>query len=145
MPETACQEKIVLKIKSIVMRTTNNLLRKVHNYIHCMGWFTQFIYLFIYRFVQCTGERTIGHVVPYLVHPPKSLNENVIFWRFFIIFSILNVFARLKNGKFQSPKSSTGTSISLKSLILRLRTLSLLLKSVFKIMGNLKENFEAKI
>ena len=28
-------------------------------------------YLFIYRFVQCTGERTIGHVVPYLVHPPK--------------------------------------------------------------------------
>ena len=32
-----------------------------------------FIYLFIYRFVQCTGERTIGHVVPYLVHPPKTL------------------------------------------------------------------------
>ena len=33
-----------------------------------------FIYLlFIYRFVQCTGERTIGHVVPYLVHPPKKL------------------------------------------------------------------------
>ena len=30
-----------------------------------------FIYLFIYRFVQCTGERTIGHVVPYLVHPPN--------------------------------------------------------------------------
>ena len=28
-------------------------------------------YLFIYRFVQCTGERTIGHVVPYLVHPPN--------------------------------------------------------------------------
>ena len=27
-----------------------------------------FIYLFTYRFVQCTGERTIGHVVPYLVH-----------------------------------------------------------------------------
>ena len=26
-------------------------------------------YLFIYRFVQCTGERTIAHVVPYLVHP----------------------------------------------------------------------------
>ena len=29
------------------------------------------IYLFIYRFVQCTGERTIGHVVPYLVRPPN--------------------------------------------------------------------------
>ena len=29
------------------------------------------IYLFIYRFVQCTGERTIGHVVLYLVHPPN--------------------------------------------------------------------------
>ena len=28
--------------------------------------------LFIYRFVQCTGERTIGHVVPYLVHPQKT-------------------------------------------------------------------------
>ena len=35
-----------------------------------------FIYLFIYRFVQCTGERTIGHVVPYLVHPPKALYYN---------------------------------------------------------------------
>ena len=41
-PETACREKIVLKIKSIVMRTTNNLFRKVHNYIHFMGWLTQF-------------------------------------------------------------------------------------------------------
>ena len=30
-----------------------------------------YYYLFIYRFVQCTGERTIGHVVPYLVHPPN--------------------------------------------------------------------------
>ena len=29
------------------------------------------IYLFIYRFAQCTGERTIGHVAPYLVHPPN--------------------------------------------------------------------------
>ena len=31
------------------------------------------IYLFIYRFVQCTGrgENNIGHVVPYLVHPPN--------------------------------------------------------------------------
>ena len=41
-PETACHEKIVLKIKSIVMQTTNNLIRKLHNYIHFMGWFTQF-------------------------------------------------------------------------------------------------------
>ena len=38
----ACHEKIVLKIKSIVMRTTNNLLRKVHNYTRFKGWFTQF-------------------------------------------------------------------------------------------------------
>ena len=30
--------------------------QKEHQYNH--------IYLFIYRFVQCTGERTIGHVVP---------------------------------------------------------------------------------
>ena len=30
-----------------------------------------YYYFFIYRFVQCTGERTIGHVVPYLVHPPN--------------------------------------------------------------------------
>ena len=35
-----------------------------------------FIYLFIYRFVQCTGERAIGHVVPYLVHPPKSKSNS---------------------------------------------------------------------
>ena len=46
-----------------------------------------------------------------------SLNESVIFWRFFIIFNILNVFVQWKNGKFQSPKSSTGTSISVTSLI----------------------------
>ena len=43
------------------------------------------------------------------------MNESVIFWRFFIIFNILNVFVQWKNGKFQSPKSSTGTSISVES------------------------------
>ena len=31
----------------------------------------KFIYLFSYRFVQCTVERIIGHVVPYLVRPPN--------------------------------------------------------------------------
>ena len=35
------------------------------------------IYLFIiYLFIdsyKCTGERTIGHVVPYLVHPPNPI------------------------------------------------------------------------
>ena len=36
-PETVCQEKIVLKIKSIVMQTTNNLFKKVHNYAHFKG------------------------------------------------------------------------------------------------------------
>ena len=41
-PETVCHQKIVLKIKSIVMRTTNNLFRKVHNYTHFKRWFTQF-------------------------------------------------------------------------------------------------------
>ena len=43
-PETVCLdlEKVVLKIKSIVMRTANNLFRKVHNYTHFKGWFTQF-------------------------------------------------------------------------------------------------------
>ena len=41
-PETVCHEKIVLKIESIVMRTTNNLFRKVHNYTHFKRWFTQF-------------------------------------------------------------------------------------------------------
>ena len=30
-PETMCPKKIVLKFKSIVMRTTNNVFRKVHN------------------------------------------------------------------------------------------------------------------
>ena len=37
-----CHEKIVLKIKSIVLRTANNLFREVHNYTRFKGWFTQF-------------------------------------------------------------------------------------------------------
>ena len=78
-PETVCHEKIVLKIKSIVIRKTNNLFRKVNIYTHWKWWLIQ-------------------------------LN-----WRFFIIFNILKVFVRWKNGKFQSPKSSTGTK--LKSVI----------------------------
>ena len=86
-PETVCPEKIVLKIRSIVIRTANNLFRKVHNYTHFKGDLLGF-------------------------------NESAIFWRFFIIFN-LNVSVRWKNGKFQSRKSSTGTSISVKSLIPR--------------------------
>ena len=39
------------------------------------SYISNFIYLFIYRFVQCTGERT-EHVVPYLVHPPNPLPSN---------------------------------------------------------------------
>ena len=42
-PETMCHKKIVLKIKSIVMRRTNNLFWKVHNYTHFKWWFTQFV------------------------------------------------------------------------------------------------------
>ena len=38
-----CHKKIVLKIKSIVMRTTNNVLRKVDNYTHFKWWFSQFV------------------------------------------------------------------------------------------------------
>ena len=45
-----------------------------------------------------------------------NLNENVIFWRLLIIFNILNVRVGWKIGKFQSSKSATGTSISVKSL-----------------------------
>ena len=36
-PETVCLEKDVLKNKSIVIETTNNLFRKVHNYTHFKG------------------------------------------------------------------------------------------------------------
>ena len=72
------------------MRTKNNLFRKLKYIIIYILW---------------------GNLL--------SLNENVIFWRFFIIFNILNVFVQWKNGKFQSPKSSTGTSISVTSLIPR--------------------------
>ena len=36
------QKKIVLKTKSIVMRTTNNVFRKVHNCTHFKLWFAQF-------------------------------------------------------------------------------------------------------
>ena len=35
------------------------------------------IYLFIYRFVQCTRERTIGHVIPYLAHPPNPIKWEI--------------------------------------------------------------------
>ena len=42
-----------------------------------------------------------------------SLYENKIFWRFFIIFNMSNVFFPWKNCKFQSSKSSTGTSSSM--------------------------------
>ena len=41
-PKTMCHKKIVLKIKSIVMRTTNNVFRKVHKYIHFKWYFSQF-------------------------------------------------------------------------------------------------------
>ena len=73
-----------------------------------------------------------------------SLNENVIFWRFFIIFNILNVLVRWKNGKFQSPKSSTGTSISLKSLI-PLKERYLFFQNLFsKLLATQKKIFDAK-
>ena len=62
-----CYKQIVLKTKSIVMRTTNNVFRKVHNFTH----FKIFL----------SGDLL-------------SLNKNVIFWRFFITFNILNVFVR---------------------------------------------------
>ena len=42
MPETMCRKKIGLKFKSIEMRTTNNLFRRVHNCTHFKWWFTQF-------------------------------------------------------------------------------------------------------
>ena len=41
-PKTMCHKKIVIKIKSIVMRTTNNVFRKVHKYIHFKWYFSQF-------------------------------------------------------------------------------------------------------
>ena len=41
-PETMFRKKIVLKFKSIVMRTTNNLFRRVLNCTHSEWWFTQF-------------------------------------------------------------------------------------------------------
>ena len=37
-----CHKKIVLKFKSIVMRATNNLFRRVHNCTHFKWWITQF-------------------------------------------------------------------------------------------------------
>ena len=96
--------------------------------------------------INCNADNKITYSEKYIIvhilsSDLLSLNKNVIFWRFFITFNILNVFVRWKNCKFQSPKSSTGTSISVTSLIPRYRALSLLSKSVFKIMGNLKEKF----
>ena len=51
-----------------------------------------------------------GHNFTHFKSDLLSLTEHVIFWRLFIIFN---------NGKFQSPKSSTGTLISVKSLLPR--------------------------
>ena len=67
-----CHKKIVLKFKSTIMRTTNNLFRKVHNCIFFNG-------------------------------DLLSLTENVIFWRFFIIFNILKVLVRWKMANFKAP------------------------------------------
>ena len=58
-------------------------------------------------------------------------------WGFFIIFNILNVFVRWKNGKFQSPKSSTGTSISPESKT-TLKSVISSLKICFQNYGQLK-------
>ena len=59
-PETVCHEKILFKIKSIVMQKKIDLFRK-YNIIHILR----------------------GDLL--------SLNENRLFWIFFIIFNILNV------------------------------------------------------
>ena len=41
-----CREKIVLKIKSTVMQTANNLSRKVHTQTHFKGWFFHYFQYF---------------------------------------------------------------------------------------------------
>ena len=69
-----------------------------------------------------------------------SLNENLIFWRFFIIFNILNVFVPWKKGKFQSPKSSTGTSIPIESYT-TLKSVISSFKIYFQNYGQLKRKF----
>ena len=74
-------QQIVLKIKSIVMPTTNNWFRKVHNYTHFKRLFTKFVR-------KC-----------------KILE----------IFHYFQYFERFRSMK-KMAKSSTGTSISVKSL-----------------------------
>ena len=64
---------MVLKFKSIVMRTTNNVFRKVHN---------------------CSISS--GDLL--------SLNENVIFWRFFYYFQYFERFLSMKKGQISKPK-----------------------------------------
>ena len=105
-----CHEKIVLRIKSIVIRTAHNLFRKVHNYTHF--------------------KRDL-----------LSFNESAIFWRFFIIFNILNVSVGWKSGKFQSPKSPTGTSISVKESYTTLKSVISSFKICFQNYGQLKRKF----
>ena len=68
-----CPKKIVLKFKSIVMRTTNNVFRKVHNCSILSG-------------------------------DLLSLNENVIFWRFFYYFQYFERFLSMKKGQISKPK-----------------------------------------
>ena len=92
------------------MRTTKNVVGKVHNCTHFKWWLTQFDW-------KC----------------------NIL--EIFHYFQYFECVCSMKNGKFQSSKSSTGFLISEKSLIPRQRALSLPSKSVFKTMGNLKEKF----
>ena len=65
--------------------------------------------------------------------------ENVIFWRFFIIFNISNIFFPWKNGKFRSPKSSTSTSIS--ESYTTLKSVISSFKICFQNYGQLKRKF----
>ena len=58
--------------------------------------------------INCNEKQQITYSEKYIIvlilSGDLSLTVNVIFWRFFIFFNILNVFVRWKNGKISKPK-----------------------------------------
>ena len=69
------KNKKTIEIKTFQHFNVNSVVHKTIGRGYCCQYFKLIIqevsflfiyYLLIYRFVQCTGERTIGHEVPYL-------------------------------------------------------------------------------
>ena len=103
-------KKIVLKFKSIVMRTTNNVFRKVHNCSILSG-------------------------------DLLSLNEIVMFWRFFYYFQYFERFLSMKKGQISKPKIVDWYLDLSKESYTTLKSVIYSFKICFQNYGQLKRKF----